>query len=362
MSSLTGPVVIIGAGQSGMAAAHHALQAGLRPIVLEASAQAAGSWPHYYDSLRLFSPARYSSLPGMAFGGDGERYPRRDEVVAYLERYARDLSRLGAEIRTGARVSEVAAAEGGSFAVQVADGEVLEARSVIAATGSFARPHRPALTGQERFTGQILHAAEYRTPEPLADRRVVVVGAGNSAVQIAYELAGHARVTLASRDAVRFVPQRPLGRDVHFWFRVTGFDRLPLRRAGNPPTQPVLDPGRYREALREGRLERRPMFTGLAGDQVEWADGRRERVDAVLLATGYRPDLDYLAPLGALDAGGLPRHAGGLSSTHPGLGYLGLEWQRTPSSNSLRGVGADARHLVRRLAAHLRASRASTRA
>jgi putative flavoprotein involved in K+ transport len=344
-----------------MAAAHHALQAGLRPVVLEASACTAGSWPRYYDSLRLFSPARYSSLPGLAFGGDGERYPRRDEVVAYLERYAGELSHRGAEIRTGARVSEVTAAEGGGFAVQMADGEVVEARSVIAATGSYARPHRPALPGRETFTGQILHASEYRTPEPLADRRVVVVGGGNSAVQIAYELAEHARVTLATRDAVRFVPQRPLGRDVHFWFRLTGFDRLPLRRAGNPPTQPVLDSGRYRDALRQGVLERRPMFTSLAANQVEWTDGSRESVDALVLATGYRPDLDYLAPLGALDASGRPRQAGGLSSTHPGLGYLGLEWQRTPSSNSLRGVGADARHLIRRLAAHLRTSPASTR-
>ncbi|MET9240947.1 NAD(P)-binding domain-containing protein [Nonomuraea sp. NPDC003709] len=350
MSIHTESVLIVGAGQSGLAAAHAALEAGLRPVLLEAADRAAGSWPHYYDSLALFSPARYSSLPGLPFEGDPHRYPHRDEVVAYLKQYAAGLVRRGTEIRTGTRVIEATADGGHGFVVRLADGQEVTVPRLISATGSFGRPYRPALPGQESFTGQILHAADYRAPEALAGQRVIVVGAGNSAVQIAYELAEHATVTLVSRAPIRFLPQRPLGQDVHFWFRVTGFDRLPLRRADRPPTGPVLDPGRYREALRSGRLERRPMFARLDGEKAEWADGRREGVDVVLLATGYRPNLDYLAPLGALSGDGRPRQAGGLSTTHRGLGYLGLEWQRTPASNSLRGVGADARYLLRKLA------------
>ncbi|MGW0073512.1 FAD-dependent oxidoreductase, partial [Streptosporangium sandarakinum] len=139
-----------------------------------------------------------------------------------------------------------------------------------------------------------------------------------------------------------------------FWFRLAGFDRLPLARAEAPPGSPVLDDGRYRRALREGRYTRRAMFTRLEGDHAVWPDGERERVDAVLLATGYRPNLPYLTDLGALDDGGHPRQRRGLSVTHPGLGYLGLEWQRTPSSNALRGVGADAAYVVGMLARHLR--------
>ncbi|MEO3861032.1 FAD-dependent oxidoreductase [Acrocarpospora sp. B8E8] len=353
--------IVIGGGQSGLAALHSLRERGRTAVLLEAGEQLAGSWPHYYDSLTLFSPARYSCLPGLAFGGDPEHYPHRDEVVAYLTRYARELTRDGAQIRTGARVVGVVAAAGGGFTVRLADGQRMSARSVIAATGSFARPWLPPLTGADTFTGQIRHAAGYRSPEPYAGRRVVVVGAGNSAVQIAVELAAHARVTLASRAPVRFVPQRPLGRDLHFWFRLTGFDRLPLRRTGDPVPAPVLDPGRYRRALAAGLPDRRPMFTRLTADQVEWADGTRERVDVVLLATGYRPNLDYLAGLGALDADGRPRHDRGLSTSHPGLGYLGLEWQRTPSSNTLRGVGADARHLVGRLTARLGTGRVPAR-
>ncbi|WP_433432122.1 flavin-containing monooxygenase [Nonomuraea sp. CA-141351] len=358
-------VLIVGAGQSGLAAAHAALQQGIRPVLLEASGRPAGSWPRYYDSLALFSPARYSSLPGMAFGGDPERYPRRDEVVAYLERYAAALIQRGAELRTGARVEAVRpAGEPGrsGFLVRLADGEELTAPALIAASGSFDRPHRPALPGLDAFTGPMLHVADYRSPASLPGEHVVVVGAGNSAVQVAHELAAERRVTLASRAPIRFVEQRPLGRDLHFWFRVTGFDRLPLARAEAPPASPVLDDGRYRRALREGRYARRAMFTRLDGDHAVWPDSGRERVDAVLLATGYRPNLPYLTGLGALATGGHPHQRRGLSLTHPGLGYLGLEWQRTPSSNTLRGVGADARRVVAVLARHLRGTRRHARA
>jgi putative flavoprotein involved in K+ transport len=110
------------------------------------------------------------------------------------------------------------------------------------------------------------------------------------------------------------------------------------------------------------RGRRQAMFARLDGEHVEWPDGGRERVDAVLLATGYRPNLPYLADLGALTTDGHPRQRRGLSLTHPGLGYLGLEWQRTPSSNTLRGVGADARRVVAALARHLRGQREHARA
>ncbi|MBF8184802.1 NAD(P)/FAD-dependent oxidoreductase [Nonomuraea sp. K274] len=364
MSIDSDSVLIVGAGQSGLAAAHASLQQGLRPVLLEASDRPAGSWPRYYDSLALFSPACYSSLPGMPFGGDPERYPRRDEVVAYLERYAAALIERGAELRSDTRVEAVRpVGESGTsgFLVRLADGRELTASAVIAASGSFDLPHRPALPGLDAFAGPVLHVADYRSPDSLPGEHVVVVGAGNSAVQVAHELAAERRVTLASRAPIRFVEQRPLGRDLHFWFRLTGFDRLPLARAETPPASPVLDDGRYRRALREGRYTRKAMFARLDDDHAVWPDGRSERVDAVLLATGYRPNLPYLAGLGALDADGHPRQRRGLSVTHPGLGYLGLEWQRTPSSNTLRGVGVDARRVVATLARHLRGSRRHAR-
>jgi putative flavoprotein involved in K+ transport len=343
--------LVIGGGQSGLAAAYALREAGLEPVIVEAGEQAAGSWPRYYDSLTLFSPARYSSLPGLPFGGAPDRYPHRDEVTGYLLRYA---AWLDTDIRTGHRVTGVETALDGDadgFEVTLEGGQQMRARSVVAATGGFGRPHRPALPGLDQFTGTVLHAADYRTPDSLAGRRVVVVGAGNSAVQIAAELAGHATVTLASRSPIRLMKQRPLGRDVHFWFTVTGLDTAPIGRwMKTPPTTPVLDQGGYRTALAAGRPGRRPMFTGIDQAKVTWADGSVEQIEAIVLATGYRPDVGYLKLPGALDEQGHPRHKRGISTAHPGLGFVGLEWQHSLSSATLRGVGRDAAHIAARLA------------
>ncbi|MFF5637337.1 hypothetical protein [Streptomyces sp. NPDC012825] len=175
-------------------------------------------------------------------------------------------------------------------------------------------------------------------------------------MQIAAELAKTARVTLATRAPVKFARQKIAGRDLHFWLRHTGVDIAPLGGLlREPPTQLVIDDGRYHSALAQGAPDRRPVFTGIDGMKVCWANGSREEVDAIVLATGYRPDVPYLAGLdGALDAAGHPRHRGGVSAAVPGLAFVGLEWQRSLSSNSLRGVGRDAARIARHLAAHLR--------
>ncbi|MFI2631755.1 flavin-containing monooxygenase [Streptomyces collinus] len=345
-------VVVIGGGQSGLATGHALLRQGIRPVVLEASEQTAGSWPHYYDSLTLFSPARYSSLPGVPFpGADPDGYPHRDDVVAYLTAYA---ARLDADVRTGCRVTGVRRTDSG-FDVELEDGGRLATWAVVAASGTFGRPYRPTLPGLDDFIGPVVHAADYRSPAPFAGQRVVVVGAGNSAVQIAAELAQVARVTLASRGPVKLARQCILGRDLHFWLARTGLDTAPLGPfVRTPLTQLVIDDGRYRAALAQGAPDRRELFTGIDGTKVAWPDGKREEVDSILLATGYRPDLPYLAGLdGALDRAGHPRQCDGISLAHPGLAFVGLEWQRSLSSNSLRGVGRDAARVARRLAAHL---------
>lgn len=344
--------IVIGGGQSGLAAADTLRTHGLQPVVLEAGPEPVGSWPRYYDSLVLFSPARYSALPGLPFPGDPDHYPHRDEVIDYLRRYA---ATLQIDIRTGHRVTTVTTTNGSGepdsrFAVHTDGGATLTTRMVIAATGAFSHPHRPALPGLEQFAGTLLHAADYRNPTPYAGQRIIVVGAGNTAAQIAVELAHHAHVTLATRAPIRYAPQRLLGKDVHFWSIVTGYDTLPIGPwLRTPPRVPVVDLGSYRAAITAGQPDRRPLFTHIQGTEVTWPDGQCEQVDTIILATGYRPNLAYLQPLGALDESGAPRQSRGLSHTHPRLGYLGLEWQRSFSSATLRGVGRDAHYLIRRL-------------
>lgn len=219
------PVIVVGGGQSGLAAGRALSELGVRALILEAGERAAGSWPRYYDSLRLFSPAEFSSMPGLRFPGAPGRYPRRDEVADYLESYA---ARLGVDIETNSCV-ETIHQDGGQFVVATSDGRSLRASGIVAATGSFGNPYRPELAGERDSTVEVVHVAEYRNPASYAGRRVVVVGAGDSAVQVASDLASVASVTLATRKPVRFIPQHVRGKDVHYWMRETGFDGLPAQ-------------------------------------------------------------------------------------------------------------------------------------
>jgi putative flavoprotein involved in K+ transport len=327
--SSAAPVIVVGGGQSGLAAARALSMLCVPTVILEATGRPTGSWPRYYDSLRLFSPAEYSSMAGMPFPGAPDRYPGRDEVTDYLQHYA---ALLDVEIQTSTRVQTIQQ-DGREFIVFTEDGRVLRASGIVAASGSFANPYRPAFPGQEGFTGELSHVADYRSPASYAGQRVIVVGAGDSAAQVANELAPVASVTLATRHPVRFIPQRLGGQDVHYWLRETGFDTLPVEWLSKITGGSVVtDSVGFKQTLADGRVERRPMFIALDGNQVVWSDGQREPVDAIILATGYRPSLDYLRELGALDGNAAPIHLGGISSTHVGLVYLGLEFQRSFAS------------------------------
>jgi putative flavoprotein involved in K+ transport len=339
-------LIIVGAGQSGLATAALAARHGFaRTRVLEAAAEPGDAWASYYDSLTLFSPARYSALPGMSFPGDPDRYPTRDEVVDYLRDYAR---RLPVDIHTSTSVTSVTR-RGGVWSARIEDGREFTARTLVAASGDFGAPFAPEFPGREKFTGRVLHAADYRSPGAFDGQRVVVVGGGNSAIQIAAELGEFADTTLATRRPINWIQQMPWGRDLHWWLHHTRLDIAPIRRWLVTLPVSVLDDGRYRSALERHGVDRRPMFTHLNREGVVWHDGTSEPVDTVLLATGYRPTFPYLRSSGALNAEEQPLHRGGVCTTLPGLGFVGMEFQRSFSSKTLRGVGRDADYVLHRL-------------
>tara|TARA_R110000782_G_scaffold30348_7_gene75585 strand:+ start:53149 stop:54243 length:1095 start_codon:yes stop_codon:yes gene_type:complete len=329
--------IVIGAGQSGLATAYHLRKAGMRFLLLEASDAPGGSWPDYYDSLRLFSAVRYSSLPGLRFPGHPRRLPRRDEVTAYLRRYA---EHYGFPIRTGTPVGEVerSDAAGDGFVVRSERGHAWRARAVVVATGAFRTPHVPAIPGLDAFRGPVVHSSNYRNPGPFLGKRVVVVGGGNSGVQIAAELAACADVTLATRRCVRFMRRRMLGMDTYFWLRWTGIERVRLLGRG---ASPVMDTGGYARMIRTGELHNRRMFDRATPEGVVWADGSHEQVDAVVLATGFRESFPFLDSMP-----GAAEHHRGMCKRVPGLAFVGRPGQSGLASATLRGSGRDAAYVT----------------
>lgn len=196
----------------------------------------------------------------MPFTGAPDHYPGRDEVSDYLERYA---AQLDVEIQTNTRV-ETIQQDGRTFLVLTEDGRVLPASGIVAASGSFSNPYRPGFQGEEAFAGELSHVADYRNPTPSAGKRVIVVGAGDSAARVANELAPLARVTIATRHPLRFIPQQLGGKDVHYWLRKTGFDTLPAVWLSKITGGSVVtDSAGFQQTLAEGRVDRRPMFTAL---------------------------------------------------------------------------------------------------
>lgn len=340
-------VIVIGGGQSGLATGYYLNQTGLTYVILEAQAAIGGSWQNYWHSLRLFSPARYSELPGMEYPTDPDHYPTRAEVINYLRTYA---DKFSLPVMTNTRVECIANSTEG-FTVHTNDGRVLESRLLVDATGAFNRPYIPQIAGFETYQGEWLHTYRYREPQPFVDKRIIVIGANNSAVQVGVDLAEVADVTLAIRRPIRWTPTRVLGKNIFFWFHATGFDMLPLGRFFNlSDIDNVYDDGTLQAYFDAGNPDTREMFTQFTENGVIWPDGEHEKVDTVVFATGFRSDnKPYLAELGALDEDGNPQQNMGVSTSVEGLYYVGVFGQRSAASATLRGVGADAKYVVEQI-------------
>ncbi len=333
-------VLIIGAGQAGLAAAWHLRKRKLSFLILEADEAVGGSWKHYYDSLVLFSPARYSSLPGMRFPRTAGAYPVKEEVISYLQRYA---EKFQFPVKFNCRVASVNK-NGDLFTVHTEDGDTYLASSVIVASGGFATPYIPEIEGMDGFSGEISHAYSYKNPAPFLNKKVLVVGGGNSGVQIAYDLAPHINVTLATKGKIPFYPKKTYGIDNHFWLWFKGLDQ---QKTLNDEGGAVIDDGTYQRAIANCQIKHQEMFDAFYSDGVVWADGRRSAFDAIIFATGYRPTVSYLSGIsGALNDEGRPVQEAGISTNVAGLYYVGIPKQRNFASATLRGVGPDAEYIM----------------
>ncbi|TFF04456.1 flavin-containing monooxygenase [Cellulosimicrobium funkei] len=350
MSGGTGPdhdVVVVGAGQAGLALGYYLTRAGVDVLLLERAAHVGASWARRWDSLRLFTPARYDALPGLVFPGDAWSYPGKDQVAAYLADYA---ARFELPVRTGA---EVALLEGdaGEFRVHLAGGEMIRAARVAVATGAFGRPWTPSFaTSLDRAVVQV-HTDDYQRPDALPPGVVLVVGGANSGRQIALELARAGRsVHLSEGARLRELPQRPMGRDLFWWLTATRAihapgDSLVGRRVR--ANEPVI--GTPRRDLQDAGVTFHPRAQDAAGDAVRFVDGHAVQPAAVVWATGYRHDDTWVTVPGALDQSGALIVDDG-STPVPGLYAIGRPWQRDRGSALLGYVQRDAQRLATHLA------------
>jgi putative flavoprotein involved in K+ transport len=348
-------VIVIGAGQAGLAVAWYLAERGLRFVVLEAADQLGHSWRARWDSLRLFSPAQYDALPGMAFPARADTYPGKEAVADFLRDYAIafDLPvRLGTRVTTLSRI-------GDEFEVRTGD-DALRARQVVVATGPFQVPFIPqAARGLDAAVTQ-LHSTDYRNPQSLPPGPVLVVGGGNSGLQIAEELVGTRQVDVSVGEKVPMLPQRLLGRDLFWWLTHLGFMRVNtgtrLGRRLQARGEFVI--GTNRRRLEQAGVRFRPRLVNAQGQTARFADGSSLDVPVVVWATGYRSDYSWIAVPGAVTNGRVV-HRRGVTDV-PGLYVLGLSWQYTRGSALLGFVADDAAYLAEQI--DTRAGAGSTRA
>ncbi|NED10354.1 NAD(P)/FAD-dependent oxidoreductase [Streptomyces sp. SID9124] len=370
------PVYVIGGGPGGLAAAAALRARGVRAVVLEKSGSVGASWRGHYDRLHLHTTRRWSALPGLPMPRRFGRWVARDDVVRYLEKYAEHHE---LEVITGVEVSRVdRAADGSGWLLSASGGRELTGRAVVVATGFNHTPRLPDWSGRETFTGELLHASEYRSPAPYAGKDVLVVGVGNTGAEIAVDLVegGASRVRLAVRTAPHIVRRSTAG-----WpAQATGIlvRRLPVAlvdRAGRlmaraavpdlsehglprPDTGlysrvkegaiPVQDVGLI-DAVKRGRVVPVAAVESFDGDAVVLADGTRATPDAVIAATGYRRALEPLVGhLGVLDERGRPVvHGARTPKQAPGLYFTGFT---NPISGMLRELARDAEKIAKRAA------------
>ena len=339
-------VIVVGAGQAGLAIGWYLARLGLRFQVLEASAELGQSWRSRWDSLTLFTPAQYDALPGMPFPAPADTYPTKEPVADYLRAYA-DAFRL--PVRLNSRVTSLSRS-GDGFEVRTAD-ETFSARRVVVATGPFQVPFVPPAAGGLDSPVTQLHSADYRNPQALPDGPVLVVGGGNSGLQIAEELSASRRVDVSIGTSPPMLPQRLAGRDLFWWLTRLGLMRVPaesrLGRRVQARGEFVI--GTSRRQLKRAGVTFRPRLVGADGRTVRFADGSTLDVGVVVWATGYRSDYSWISVPGVVRNGRVA-HRRGVTDV-PGLYFLGLSWQHTRGSALLGFLDEDARHIADRIAA-----------
>lgn len=337
-------IVIIGAGQAGLAIGYFLKQKNVSFVLLDGQKRVGQSWRDRYDSLVLFTPKRYSGLPGLPFPGDPNTFPTKDETADYLENYANHFS---LPIRLNTNVTSLEK-ENNHFIISTTH-QTYKANKVVVAAGPFQKPLLPSMANDLSPDMFQVHSSNYRNLDQLKKGNVLVVGGGNSGAQIASELANYKQTFLSVSYPIAFIPLQLLGKSI-FWY----FEQLGLLQADITSTK-----GKWlqrqrekvygfelKKLLKSGKVVQKPRVTAsLRGSHVVFADETSLEIQNIVWATGFKADFSWIQIDGVLGRQNNPIHQKGVSSIR-NLFFLGLPWLSCRGSALMGWVGQDAERLL----------------
>ncbi|GAA0356602.1 flavin-containing monooxygenase [Bacillus horti] len=333
--------IVIGGGQAGLATGYFLKQKKKKFLIINEKQNIGDSWRERYDSLILFTPRSFSALPGLQLSGDPQGYPTKDEMADYLYTYA---THFELPVLNNMKVISLKR-ESSSFILSMQNGDTYRAKQVVVATGGFHTPFTPAIAQSISRDVFQMHASDYRRPDQIPPGNVLIVGAGNTGVQIAAELSETHQVTLAKGKKIKALPQSIMGKDLFWWLDLLGILDVKI-------TSRLGKWIRQRDPVIGGDIHKVKKNVTMKGRLVEvdnqtavFEDESRQDVQSILWATGYRNDYSWIDIEGILDQDGKPIHQRGVS-TIQGLYFVGLSWQYKRGSALIHGVGEDAEFLV----------------
>lgn len=346
--------VVIGGGQAGLAVGYQLAQRKIPFLIVDAGERIGEAWRNRWDTLRLFTPAGYSSLDGMPYPADGDYYPTKDEMANYLEAYA---TYFELPVRLGFEVDHLSR-DNGQF--RIASGnQALNAKNVVVAMSSYQQGRVPDFARTFNQGIQQMHSADYRRPGQLQDGDALVVGAANSGAEIALDLATTRRVWLAGRHPghLPFDIESWAGRHWLMPITITAFQHwlmsvdnpLGRRARASMMSQGVPLVRSKPRDLDEAGIESVPRVAGVENGRPLLEDGRSLDVSNVIWCTGFSPGFSWI-DLDVLD-GDHPRHHSGIVDEQPGLYFVGLAFLHALSSSTLYGVNRDAARIADAIAA-----------
>ncbi|PEF69934.1 flavin-containing monooxygenase [Bacillus cereus] len=336
-------LIIIGAGQAGLTMGYYLKQEGYNFLLLEAGKRVGDSWRNRYDSLQLFTSRSYSSLPGMTLIGEKNEFPYKDEIATYLEEYARHFQlpvQLQTEVLKIKKEKEI-------FELHTPT-EILQTKKVIIASGGFQQPFIPSVSANLSSHIFQIHSSQYKSPSQIPKGKVLVVGGGNSGMQIAVELAKTHEVTVSISHPLMFLPLQLFGKSIFNLLEKVGLLYAEINTKRGRWFQKRKDPifgFEGKKLIRNGAIKLQEKVVSASGNNIMFQNGDIYSAESVIWSTGFVQNYNWIEIEQAVNEKGFPNHIKGISPVK-GLYYIGLPWQSQRGSALICGVGKDAAYVL----------------